>query len=129
MGGGVQADSVDFRRQTGILREDRRDKRRSRALSLGTGDMDCIQTVQIGALLMAETNGISDSTSMRNAAGCEANLVPDTFNPFNHLRNRCFVHIIPAARLVKPLDSCKISLQRIERCDCILEHVLSAANP
>lgn len=66
---------------------------------------------------------------MRNGAGCEANLVPDTSNPFNHLRNRCFVHILPAMRFIKPLDRRKIGLQRIERCDCILESFLSTITP
>lgn len=46
-----------------------------------------------------------------------ANLVSNALNPFDHLRNRPLVHLLPRLCFLECFDNCKICLQWIQRCN------------
>lgn len=89
------------------MAEDGRDKGAGRAFAFGSGDVDGVQSVEIGGLWVF---GVSPVYCL-NLSRANAHLVAQLLDPLNHLRDGILVHA--SSRLADSIDDGEVALQRV----------------
>jgi hypothetical protein len=90
------------------LAKDGRDKGAGRAFAFGSGNVDGVQSVEIGGLWVF---GVSRVYRLY-LSWANAHLVAQLLDPFNHFRDSILIHA--PSRLADCVDDGKVALQRVQ---------------